>query len=178
MTTTSDRGRGRRRPKSTELIERALPGLAVRGSAAEPLAAKRKRAVLRKNESAALWGKLESDARRIAARFDLRFTKIEPEREGVKAHYGVCYSDGTIRIRLRHASTGRALKYSSLINTVCHELAHLVHFNHGERFKAFYFHILDWARSEGIYRPSTTDPLPPVQLGLFTGKDRCGLGRE
>jgi hypothetical protein len=50
------------------------------------------------------------------------------------------------------------------VNTLCHELAHLRHFNHGPRFKAFYFHLLDWARVEGIYRPGAaaiaSAPLP------------------
>jgi predicted metal-dependent hydrolase len=120
---------------------------------------------------------LTRDAERIAAAFGLRYASIEAERAGV-SRYGICYSDGRIRIRLRHASTGQPLKYSSLVNTLCHELAHLRHFNHGERFKAFYFRLLDWARAEGIYRPGRETPAParakapprprgPVQLDLF-----------
>ena len=76
----------------------------------------------------------------------------------MRRRYGVCYADGTIRIRLRHSATGRSLKYSSLVNTLCHELAHLRHFNHGLRFRAFYRELLEFARREGIYRPG---PLPP-----------------
>ena len=63
--------------------------------------------------------------------------------------------------------TGKALKYSSLINTVCHELAHLRHFNHGPRFKAFYFQILDHARREGISRPGAAARTEETQLSLF-----------
>lgn len=125
-----------------------------------------------------LVARLRSDARHIAARFGLRYRAIEPERASVSSRYGVCFSDGEIRIRLRHARTGRPLKYSSLVNTLCHELAHLKHFHHGERFKAFYLELLSFARMEGIYRP---DPrgrpppadrvpareAPPAQLGLF-----------
>ena len=86
---------------------------------------------------------LNRDAERIAQRFSLRFKSIEAERANVKRRYGVCYSDGVIKIRLRHAVTGRPLKYSSLVNTLCHELAHLRHFNHGPRFKAFYLqHVI------------------------------------
>jgi len=130
---------------------------------------------------------LQRDARRIAENFGLRVRSLRAERAGVKAHYGICYSDGSIRIRLRHASTGRPLKYSSLVNTLCHELAHLRHFDHGPRFKVFYFEILDWARAEGIYRPGRARARPgpgrpparpaagkpaqerrvPEQLGLF-----------
>lgn len=96
---------------------------------------------------------LERDAIRLCSRFGLRYRVLEAERANVKRRYGVCYSDGTIRIRLRHASTGKALKYSSLVNTLCHELAHLRHFNHGPQFQAFYAKILECARREGIYRP-------------------------
>lgn len=96
---------------------------------------------------------LNLDAQRIAARFGLRYRKIEAERGNVTSRYGICYSDGLIKIRLIHATTGRPLKYSSLVNTLCHELAHLRHFDHGLRFRAFYQELLAWARAEGIYRP-------------------------
>jgi predicted metal-dependent hydrolase len=104
-----------------------------------------------------LLARLNLDAQRIARRFDLRYREIAAERANVKRRYGVCYADGSIRIRLRHSSTGRSLKYSSLVNTLCHELAHLRHFNHGLRFRAFYAELLEFARREGIYRPG---PLP------------------
>ena len=100
-----------------------------------------------------LLARLERDAQRICVRFGLRYRVLEAERANVKRRYGVCFSDGTIRIRLRHATSGRPLKYSSLVNTLCHELAHLRHFNHGPRFQAFYAQILEWARRERIYRP-------------------------
>jgi predicted metal-dependent hydrolase len=104
-----------------------------------------------------LMARLNRDAERIALRFRLRYQSIEAERPQVKSRYGICYSDGRIRIRLRHATTGRALRYSSLVNTLCHELAHLRHMNHGPRFKTFYLNILDWARREGIYRPGIAE---------------------
>jgi hypothetical protein len=104
-------------------------------------------------EARELIDRLNRDAARIAERFALRYRAIEAERANVKSRYGVCYADGRIRIRLRHAATGRSLKYSSLVNTLCHELAHLRHFNHGPRFKVFYLRLLDFARAEGIYQP-------------------------
>jgi predicted metal-dependent hydrolase len=126
---------------------------------------------------------LNRDAERIAGHFGLRYRSITAERVGVRSRYGVCYADGAIKIRLRHATTGRPLKYSSLVNTLCHELAHLRHFNHSPRFKAFYFEILDHARACGIYRPGRsaiaparqpapaparrTAPAGPRQLDLF-----------
>ena len=80
--------------------------------------------------AATLIERLNRDAGRIAQRFGLRYRAIEAERANVKSRYGVCYSDGVIKIRLRHAVTGRSLKYSSMVNTLCHELAHLRHFHH------------------------------------------------
>ncbi len=133
-----------------------------------------------------LLGRLEADARRISARFGLRYRSLEAERSNVKSRYGICYDDGTIKIRLNHAVTGEPLKYSSLVNTLCHELAHLRHFDHGPRFKAFYLQLLEWARQQGIYRPRSGGrstpaeadgralpveavvlPKAPVQLDLF-----------
>ncbi len=105
-----------------------------------------------------LLDRLNLDARRIAARFGLRYRSIEAERANVKSRYGVCYSDGSIRIRLRHATRGRPLKYSSLVSTLCHELAHLRYFNHGPGFRALYLQLLDWSRVEGIYRPAARQP--------------------
>ncbi len=100
-----------------------------------------------------LMRRLRSDADRICHRFGLRYRSLEPERANVKRRYGICYDDGSIKIRLRHVATGEPLKYSSLVNTLCHELAHLKHFNHGPHFKAFYAQLLEWARREGIYCP-------------------------
>jgi len=112
-------------------------------------------------EARALIQRLNRDAARIAERFGLRYRGIEAERPSVRSRYGVCYADGRIRIRLRHVATGRSLKYSSLVNTLCHELAHLRHFDHGPRFKAFYLRVLEFARSEGIYQPG---PVPRTPL--------------
>jgi predicted metal-dependent hydrolase len=100
-----------------------------------------------------LMERLNVDALRIARRFGLRYKEISAERANVRRRYGVCFADGSIRIRLRHSATGHSLKYSSLVNTLCHELAHLRHFNHGLRFRAFYRELLEFARREGIYRP-------------------------
>src|SRR5262245_18982141 len=113
-------------------------------------------------EARALIERLNGDAARIAGHFGLRYRAIEAERPRVRSRYGVCYADGRIRIRLRHVATGRSLKYSSLVNTLCHELAHLRHFDHGPRFKAFYLRVLEYARSEGIYQPGPVAraPLP------------------
>jgi predicted metal-dependent hydrolase len=130
--------------------------------------------------------RLRRDAGYLAAHFDLGLRALDAEQPRVKRRYGICYEDGSIRIRLCHARTGRLLKYSALVDTLCHELAHLKHFNHGARFKVFYGRLLEHARRVGIYRPAprgrTAPPAPaplrvaarvaparpgPVQLELF-----------
>jgi predicted metal-dependent hydrolase len=116
--------------------------------------------------------RLESDAQKLAGAFALRYRAIEPERPHVRRRLGVCYSDGTIRIRLFHARTGRPLKYSSLVDTLCHELAHLRHFNHGRRFHALYRRILEHARRVRIYCPGSdrNDTAPPALPDRVAGK--------
>jgi predicted metal-dependent hydrolase len=130
-----------------------------------------------------LMARLNRDAEHIAWRFGLAYKAIKPERANVKNRYGVCYDDGLIKIRLRHAVSGKPLRYSSLVSTLCHELAHLRHFNHGQRFRAFNLELLEFARAEGVYRPRSragkpthrradtpaepSIPAGPVQLSLF-----------
>jgi hypothetical protein len=111
-----------------------------------------------------LIARLNRDAEHIAWRFGLTYRAIEPERANVKNRYGICYEDGVIRIRLRHAMTGRPLRYSSLVSTLCHELAHLRHFHHGVRFRVFNMELLEFAREQGIYRPGRRDPKPEAAM--------------
>jgi predicted metal-dependent hydrolase len=117
--------------------------------------------------------KLLRIAEDLAPRFGLAYAAIEPEREGETRHYGICYADGLIRIRLRHAVSDRLLKESSLVDTLCHELAHLRHMNHGERFRRLHVRILDEARRLGHYRPGP-EAKRTLQLSLFSDGD-CGM---
>ena len=119
-----------------------------------------------------LMGRLEADAERIARQFGLEYRTIAAERANVKSRFGVCYSDGTIKIRLQHATTGRPLKYSSLVATLCHELAHLKHFNHGKRFQRFSQLLLEWCRREGIYRPQARGEMTPRPVGVISSPTR------
>ena len=112
----------------------------------------------------------------LCTRFKLRYRTINAEPDGVTEHYGICYDDGEIRIRLRHAKTGRLLKESSLVDTICHELAHLRHLDHSERFKRLYWKILNEARDLGYYKPGPSGTRPQ-QLDLFVD-GACGTSRH
>ncbi len=121
----------------------------------------------REEEDHAAMERLRGWADELVPKFRLRYASIEPEDEGVNEHYGVCYGDGVIRIRLRHATTGKHLKQSSLVDTLCHELAHLRYLDHSIRFQKLYHRILEEARRRGIYQPGPVEKSGPVQCGLF-----------
>ena len=131
---------------------------------------------LRTDQDDEMMKRLRAMAGDLCKRFKLRYRVIDAEIEGVTEHYGICYDDGEIRIRLRHARTGRLLKESSLVDTLCHELAHLRHLDHSERFKRLYWKILDKARDLGYYKPGACGPRPR-QLDLFDAGG-CGTNRH
>jgi hypothetical protein len=148
-----------------------------RGGRATAGPAARQREALRRRQFERLMGRLRADARIIADHFGLRYKALLIERPTARSHYGVCYQDGTIKIRLNHAVYQRPLRYSSLVNTVCHELAHLRHFDHGEGFKRFYGEILEWARARRLYRPAGPRP-QQASLGLGAARAGAGTGEQ
>lgn len=128
-----------------------------------------------REEQAEVLRRLRRDAEVLAAHFQLPLLALDAERPQVKRRYGICYSDGSIRIRLRHVRTRRLLKYSALVDTLCHELAHLRHFNHGLRFQALYRRILEHARSVGVYRPDPRPvPRPQIQTEILVRRPLTG----
>jgi len=104
----------------------------------------------------ALVEQLRGDARRIAEHFRLPPFELEADRPDARSRYGQCDSNGRILVRLVNVRTGRGLKYSALVDTVVHELAHLRHMNHGPRWEALYQRMLVWSRNQGIYQPRAT----------------------
>ena len=66
-------------------------------------------------EQNAVLERLRRDGRFLAERFGLPLRAIDAEGPRVKSRYGICYDDGSIRIRLRHAKTRKLLKYSALV---------------------------------------------------------------
>ncbi len=98
--------------------------------------------------------RLREDARALAAAYGLPLRSVSKTRRDARL-YGTCDTEGQIRIRLRSRTTGQLLRYSSLVATLCHELAHLRHFHHGPRFVRFYRELLESARRRGMYQPAT-----------------------
>ena len=64
-----------------------------------------------KAEDAEMMRRLRGWGAELASAFNLAWSALEAESQGVTEHYGICYEDGLIRIRLRHARTGRLLKH-------------------------------------------------------------------
>ncbi|MFI5314329.1 MAG: M48 family metallopeptidase [Myxococcota bacterium] len=98
----------------------------------------------------------------LAQAFDLPLRSVDAEGPRVRRRYGICFADGRIRIRLHQLRADELLKYSVMVDTLCHELAHLRHLNHGQRFWQLYRRILGYARRHGIYRPGPESPPPRV----------------
>jgi predicted metal-dependent hydrolase len=102
-----------------------------------------------------LLARIRRDARRIAKRFRLRYLDVTTEPLDCRDRYGSCDGDRVIRIRLHKLKDGRFMKYWNLINTLCHEMAHLKHMNHGKDFKELNRSILAWAKNSRIYTPNS-----------------------
>jgi predicted metal-dependent hydrolase len=107
-----------------------------------------------RREEDVLLRRLREDAQLLAQAFGLPFRRLDKTRRDARL-YGTCDVEGQIRIRLRSRTTGAFLRYSSLVATLCHELAHLRHFHHGPSFVRFYRELLEAARARGLYRPAS-----------------------
>jgi predicted metal-dependent hydrolase len=107
-----------------------------------------------RREEDALLRRLREDAQLLAHAYGLPLRRLDKTRRDARL-YGTCDVEGQIRIRLRSRTTGAFLRYSSLVATLCHELAHLRHFHHGPSFVRFYRELLEAARARGLYRPAS-----------------------
>ena len=104
--------------------------------------------------------RLRRHAELLASAFDLPLGSIDAENERVRRRYGICYADGSIKIRLHRLREPDLLKYSVMVDTLCHELAHLRHFDHGRRFWRLYRRIREYAQRHGIYKPGPEAACP------------------
>jgi hypothetical protein len=105
-----------------------------------------------KEQVAAILGKVQRDVQPILRQFNLRFqTMKESVAEGT---LGFNRGRHTIALNVRQKANPMKLrKYSAVMRTMIHEIAHLRHMNHNLQFQMFDEELLAWARANGIYVP-------------------------
>ncbi len=64
-------------------------------------------------------------------------------------HHGECYATRKINIRLTSRDMKRLLSNKTVIDTLCHELAHLLEMNHGPHHKRLLIAMLIWLERNG-----------------------------
>jgi hypothetical protein len=106
-----------------------------------------------KEEVARHMAQIERDVQPIVQHFGLRYNALkESVAEG---SLGFNRGGGSvIPLNLRQKANPMLLrKYSAVMATMIHELAHVRHMNHGSQFQALEIEIMQWARDKGIYKP-------------------------
>jgi hypothetical protein len=105
-----------------------------------------------KEQVAAILAKIRRDVQPVLKEFGLSFSTLnESVAEG---SLGFNRGQRIIALNVRQKSNPMLLrKYSAIMATMLHELAHLRHMNHGPQFKMFEAELVAWARSHGIYSP-------------------------
>jgi len=106
-----------------------------------------------KEEVAAIMGRVERDVAPLAKAFNLRFkTMKESVAEGsLGFNRG---GGGVIALNVRQKKDPMKLrKYSAIMRTMIHEMAHIRFMNHRREFHDFDQELLAWAREHNVYRP-------------------------
>lgn len=89
------------------------------------------------------WRDLHRAARQAQRRFNLPAFTLEPLTDSRARLYGDCrHADNRIRLRVhRLGNPSRPLSRRTLVDTLAHELAHLVHEDHPRTWRALYHEI-------------------------------------
>ena len=106
-----------------------------------------------KDQVAATLKKIQRDVKPILSEFNLSYRGLkESTAEG---SLGFNRGGGqVIALNVRQKRFPMKLrKYSAVMATMIHELAHVRHMNHGPKFKMFEAELMVWARKKGIYKP-------------------------
>lgn len=93
----------------------------------------------------AILDELKTYARLIAKKYDLKFKKIKLINVS-KRYEGWCTADGYIGIAVIDPDVDEYFDHDRIIDTLCHEMAHLKHHNHGDNWKALFKQILRYCR--------------------------------
>lgn len=95
-----------------------------------------------------IYGTMCVIARRISKKFRLKFNKLflyAYDDRLRKTTYGSCFSDsGNIWIRTRPTWYGKLHKLDTIVDTVCHEMAHMRIGPHNKKFWQLHARIKEW----------------------------------
>lgn len=105
-----------------------------------------------KEQVAAILTKIQRDVQPILREFGLKFMSLkESVAEG---SLGFNRDKRIIALNVRQKRNPMLLrKYSAIMSTMIHEMAHLRHMNHGRGFQEFEVELMQWARDKKIYSP-------------------------
>lgn len=59
-------------------------------------------------------------------------------------HHGDCTYDGNINVRITHKDQKKLLAWKTIFDTLCHELAHLICFQHKQQHRNFLIAMKYW----------------------------------
>jgi hypothetical protein len=113
-----------------------------------------------------LWKNMHEISDKVCAYFGMSYGGIAPETKKLARHFGACWpcdkcikaehiteencSEKIIYIRLHQLNKSQVpLSCKTILRTLAHELAHLREWNHGAKFNALEFEILEYIRELG-----------------------------
>lgn len=109
-----------------------------------------------KEQVADILKNIDKDVKPILRHFKIDYTHIfETLGENYGGFNKRSFGNDCIGLNCRqHVDNTKIKKYSAIMLTMLHELAHCRHRNHQKEFYDFMNEIVDFARKKGIYNPS------------------------
>ena len=115
-----------------------------------------------KEEAADLLAQIQKEAKPILKHFGLSYETIKESVAEGSAGFNRGRRIIALNVRQR-SDPMKFRKFSAIMSTMIHELAHLRHMNHGPQFRAFDSELKAWAKKRGIYRPGASQPAKPTK---------------